>query len=403
VAGEATTTGATLYNTWSYGPRLGFAYDLSGKGTSVLRGYYGQLYDGAVFSSWSRAVPGLTPTDIYYWNGESYYLDHSIARTYNVDTANIKHPKVTEWNASWEQQFMKQFKLTVTGIARDWHNFVNSVLVDGLWSSHTATLGTWPATDAGFPNPLGSVSTVPYYKWANPINVPQFLIQNTDTVTYNIDGSPVTATADRKYRGLMFVLERAQRNRWQAQFSWVISKTSGTVSNSTYAGISSAQFETPNGILVNAGGPTAYDRRHMVRLFAGYQIPKIEVSINGYWRYESGWPYVPYLRLSKSTVSWTGTINNNIVPHGTDPFMVPGFTQTDVRLEKVINYGVNRFGLYLDLMNVFNQNSIQGEQGRFPSTQLTDPVTGEPVTVYMTKPTSQQGARQITLGIRWSF
>jgi hypothetical protein len=411
VAGEATTTGQTLYNTWSYGPRLGFAFDVSGKGTSVIRGYYGQLYDGAVFSSWSRAVPGLTPTNIYYYDFEtqSYYLDHSIAKTYNVDTGNIKHPKVTEWNASWEQQFMKQFKLTVTGIARDWHNFVNSTLVGGLWTSHTADLLDWPVDEttgaplAGFPNPLGSVTTVPYYKWANAVNVPQFLIQNTDTVTYNIDGSPVTATGSRKYRGLMFVLERAQKNRWQAQFSWVISKTEGTISNSTYAGISSAQFETPNGILVNANGPTAYDRRHMVRLFAGYQIPKIEVSVNGYWRYESGWPYSVYARLSKGTVSWPSTLNNNIVPRGTAPFMVPSFTQTDIRLEKVINYGVNRFGFYLDLMNAFNQNSIQGEQSRFPSASLTNPANGVSTTVYATQPTSQQDARQITLGIRWSF
>ena len=403
VAGEATTTGATLYNTWSYGPRLGFAFDLSGKGTSVIRGYYGKLYDGAVFSSWSRAVPGLTPTNYYYWDGESYYLGKTVARTYNVDTNNIKHPEVTEFNASWEQQFMKQFKLTVTGIARDWHNFVNSELVGGQWSTQSLGLSAWDATHAGFANPLGSsITTVPYYKWTNPVNVPVFLIQNTDTVTFNIDGTPKVVTAERSYRGLMFVLERAQKNRWQAQFSWVISKTTGTISNSTYAGISSSQFETPNGS-INDGGPTGYDRRHMIRLFAGYLIPKIEVSINGYWRYESGWPYAPYALVSKSRTSWTGSIYNNIVPHGTDPFFVPGFSQTDLRLEKVINYGVNRFGFYLDLMNAFNQNSIQGEVGRFPSTSLTNPVTGISTTVYTTMPSSQQGARQITLGIRWSF
>jgi hypothetical protein len=198
------------------------------------------------------------------------------------------------------------------------------------------------------------------------------------------------------------VLERAQKNRWKAQFSWVISKTQGTVSNSTYAGISSSQFETPNGS-INDGGPTGYDRRHMVRLFAGYQIPKIEVSINGYFRYESGWPYAPYALVSKKATGWTGSIYNNLVPHGTEPFFVPGFTQTDLRLEKVINYGVNRFGFYLDLMNAFNQNSIQGEVGRYPSTSLTNPVTGASATVYLGQPTSQQAARQITLGIRWSF
>ena len=399
VAGEATTTGQTLYNTWSYGPRLGFAYDMSGKGTSVLRGYYGQLYDGAMFSSWSRAVPGLTPTLTYYWDGSKYYLDHQVARQYSVDTSNIKQPKVTEFNVSWEQQFMRQFKFTATGIARDWHNFVNSELVNGQWASATAQLPAWTGPGS---SPL-NLTSVPYYTWANAVNVPTFLIQNTDSVTYNINGSPVTGTGERKYRALMLVLERAQKNRWQAQFSWVISKTEGTISNSTYAGISSAQFETPNGILVNAGGPTSYDRRNMVRLFAGYQIPKIEVSVNGYWRYESGWPFAPYLAINRKTTGWTGTINNNIEPRGTATFMLPSFTQTDLRLEKVVNYGVNRFGVYLDLQNAFNQNSIQGMVSRYPSSSVTNPATGDSATVYLGMPSAQQSARQITLGLRWSF
>jgi hypothetical protein len=412
VAGEATATGATLYNTWSYGPRLGFAFDLSGKGTSVLRGYYGKLYDGAVFSSWSRAVPGLSPTLKYLWNGEAYYLYSSTDKQYTVDTSNIKQPEVTEWNASWEQQFMKQFKVTVTGIARDWHNFVNSVMPSATWSAQSRDVSAWP-TAAGIPSPVPGVTTVPYYRWTNPSEVPQLLIQNTDSVVYNIDGSPVTATGARKYRGLMFVLERAQKNRWQAQFSWVVSKTEGTISNSTYAGISSGQFETPNGILVNNGGSTDYDRRHMVRVFAGYQIPKIEVSVNGYWRFESGWPTAPYLRIpsteydSKGNVlpvtNWTSTLNQNMQPRGVAPFNLPSFTQTDLRLEKVFNYGVNRFGLYFDLMNAFNQNSIQGIMTRYPYQSLANPYTGATKRVYTTMPTSQQSARQITLGVRWSF
>ena len=57
---------------------------------------------------------------------------------------NIKQPKVDEWNIAWEQQFLKQFKFTVTGIARDWHNFVNSVLPGAQWA--TPTYHTTPRT-----------------------------------------------------------------------------------------------------------------------------------------------------------------------------------------------------------------------------------------------------------------
>lgn len=399
IGGEETTTGNTIYNTWSFGPRLGFAYDLSGKGTSVIRGYFGKLYEGAMFTSWSRAVPGLSPNYVYMWDGEAYVLDSATQKQYTVDS-NIKHPEVTEFNLSWEQQFMKQFKLTVTGIARDWHNFVNSVMPSGTWGSNTYELNPWEGPGS---NPLGSVATVPYYNWTNVVDVPQLTITNVDSVTFNVDGNTVAAGASRKYRGLMFVLERAQKNRWQAQLSWVLSKTEGTIQNSTSAGIYGSQFETPNGALVFPGGPTGYDRRHMVRVFAGYQIPKVEVSVNAYWRYESGWPTAPYQRLRAGTTDWVSTINQNIEPRGTAPFNLPSFTQTDLRVEKVINYGVNRFGLYLDLRNAFNQNSIQGIMTRYPSQALANPVTGVEQDVWLTSPTSQQNARQITLGVRWSF
>jgi len=47
VRGEASTTGQQLYSTNSWGPRLGVAYDVTGRGKSVLRAYYGQLYEAA--------------------------------------------------------------------------------------------------------------------------------------------------------------------------------------------------------------------------------------------------------------------------------------------------------------------------------------------------------------------
>ena len=127
----------------------------------------------------------------------------------------------------------------------------------------------------------------------------------------------------------------------------------------------------------------------MVRLFAGYQIPKIEVSVNGYWRYESGWPYAPYVSVPPATrAGRTGsalTCCRAVVV-----FMLPAFTQTDLRLEKVINYGVNRFGLYLDLMNAFNQNARPGCGQHAVSVYVDNqPRNGDSTTVYLGQPTAQ--------------
>ncbi len=400
ITGTDARTNQELYHTLSFGPRLGAAFDLSGKGTSVIRGYYGQLYDAAVFSSWSRAATGVGDYVTYAvgpnWSSLTEIGRVSGASKYTV-ADSIKQPKVDEVNFSYEQQFLKSFKFTATGIYRSWHNFINSVLPDAQWSSGSFALPTWTGAGA---NPVAA-SVVDYYRWANPDIGQHFLIQNTDTVTYMVDGKPVTVNGYRDYKGLMLVLERAYKNRWQAQFSWVLSKTTGTISNSTYAGIVSGQFETPNTILINADGPTAYDRRNMVRLFGGYQIPKIEVSVNGYWQYGSGEPYAAYYRVSTSRTDWTSSIYVNV--DSRDMHISNAYSQLDLRLEKVINVGIHRFGFYADIANLFNQNTVVSNNGRYPSTSLSNITTGASYPVYFGGPLTTLAGRQITLGARWSF
>ncbi|MEI6666885.1 MAG: TonB-dependent receptor [Acidobacteriota bacterium] len=391
VRGYATTTGKELYSTSSFGPRLGAAFDLTGKGTSVLRGYYGQLYDGAVFSSWSKATPGLTPTYNYIVgsNWSSLTLDYTTDRKYST-TNGIKHPRVDEFNVSMEQQFGRDFKLTATGIARDWKNFVNAVLQNATWTPFSYT------------NPMTS-QAMTLYKWANPSNVPSFLIQNTDQVTYNLStgGTIAAPKASRSYRGLMLVLQKALRNRWQAQASWVVSKTEGTINNSTYAGISSGQFETPNTALVNADGPTSYDRRHEVKIFASYQIPVVEVQLGAYLKYLSGAPYTAYRRLSGSNFGWSSSLNVNLEPLGTH--MNDSQTSADIRLEKVFSVGFHRFGVYADVSNLFNTGIVLGRLAWYPNQSLTNPATGKSVSVAFGDPQVMNAGRQVTLAGRWSF
>jgi hypothetical protein len=291
---------------------------------------------------------------------------------------------------------MKSFKFTATGVFRDWHNFVNSSLPNAQWTSGSYPLPAWTG---GGTNPV-SITSVPYYQWANPSIGQHFVIGNVDSTTYTIDGQPVTASGYRKYRGLMLVLERAYKDRWQAQFSWVISKTTGTINNDQNSGVSSGQFETPNTILVNDDGPTSLDRRHMVRLFVGYQIPKVEVSVNAYWRYASGLPYAPYVLVPTSRTQWSGSLAVNAEPR--ERFMTPSTTQTDFRIEKVIKLGFHRFGFYADVQNAFNQNVVQTANTRYPSVALRDGL-GQRFNVYFAGPLTQLAGRQITLGGRWSF
>jgi len=405
VRGTDAATGQKLYSTFSVGPRLGVAFDLSGKGTSVVRGFYGQMYEAAVFSSWSRAATGLTPTYYYNVSPDWKTLDiyDTVARTYKM-SSDIKHPRVDELNFAWEQQIGRSFKFTATGIWREWKNFINSVLPGSLWTPVDYATPTGP--------PAWPAPTIPLYKWANGTSVPQFDIVNTDQVTYTLsNGQSLTVNGNRKYKGMMLVLERAYRNRWQARLSYVLSKTVGTINNSTYAGIWGSQFETPNG-MVNAYGRTGYDRRHEVKIFAGYQIPKIEVSVNGGWTFLSGWPYPANFRVNGSSTKrlyWPSTITISLDDPGTH--MNDSQTNLDLRLEKVVKAGIHRFGLYFDIANALNQLTVLSRQARFPTRTLSCPGGGNPsvcapgadVVVAFGDPLTVTAGRQLTLGLRWSF
>jgi hypothetical protein len=393
IRGAATTLGKNVYSTFSVGPRLGFAWDLGGKGNSVLKGYYGQLYDSAVFSSWSRAVPGLTPTYTWELIGQTNWKlpqPTFTARNYTV-ADNLKHPRVDEFNVAYEQMLKRDYKFTATYIKRDWKNFINSYMPNAVWAPYSYT------------NPLTS-QPLTLYKWVNSADVANMTIDNIKSVTYKLNtGATITSPeAYRSYRGLMLVFQRAMRNRWQAQLSYVYSKTKGTINNGTYSGISSAQYENATTALVNTDGDATYGRPHEFKVFAGVQIPVIEVSLDGYFRWMSGTVYTPYSRVRGSTLGWP--FNSYVTPNLVAPgqYRNDNYNQTDLRAEKVFNVGYHRFGVYADLQNLFNQGIATNRQDRYPYRNLPGP-NGETNNVAFGDPRTLQTVRQATLGFRWSF
>lgn len=388
ITGEDPTTGKQYYSTFSVAPRLGVVFDLSGKGTSVVRAFYGQLYDGAVFDSWYHVVPGMS--DETKWdvsnNWQTLTVNEIIPAVNKYSISNsLNQPRTDEVSVAWEQQLGKDMKFSATGIYRSAKNFINSELIGGIWTPISYTV----------PSPwTGPPLTI--YKWANRTSSPQYLIQNVDSVAFAMsDGTTITTDQSRKYRGLMLVLTRSLKDRWQAQASYVLSKTDGNVSNSGEAGINSSQFSTPNGILVNAFGPSGYDRRHEIKIMAGYQIPKVEVALNAYILAVSGYNYTPYASVRSSTINYVSSASVNLEPRGSRS--VPFDNELTLRAEKVFRVGMHRFGAYVDISNLFNSGV---------ATAVVTNTAGSTVLgklVPFETPTALIPARQATLGVRWSF
>ena len=386
IRGEG-SDGREYYSTNQFAPRVGGAFDLTGRGTSVLRAFYGHLYDGAVFSTWNRAVPGISDYVIYeaFPGNRVVEIDRiSGASKYTV-ADGIRHPRTDEINVAFEQQFRGVWKASATYIQRTNRNFVNSTLINGQWSPITINN---PKTNT----PLTA------YRWANRSSIPQqFLIDNVDSVSFTGAGN---LDIYRDYRGAMFVLSRAYANRMQGQISYVFSKTTGNLPSSSQAGFASGQFETPNGSLINRDGRVPLDRPHEFKAFLGYQVPKVEMSFNAYFRALSGTTYTGFTRVTSGTINWTGSNDIFIEPQGSNR---NDFIRIlDLRVEKVFNAGVNRFGVYADLENALNSGVVTARSTRWPSNTLTN-LDGSRVVVLPGGATAIAAPRQITVGLRWSF
>ncbi len=408
--------GDQLYKTTSWAPRLGFAWDVTGNHTTVLKGSYSQYYEAMFSTYYERALPGgRQDLVLCLYDGESadpscpagFFEDQRVpySAPFKVDP-NIKQPRVDEWTAGFERALTKDFRLSATGIWRENKNIVDSVYPDARWTPVTLSIPDGPIE--GQPIDL--------YSWTNQADTwENGYITNVDGFQYRSPDGQVltTANAYRRYKALMFVLSKRLSNRWLAQVSYVLSKTQGALDNrgiGANAGFSH-QWETPNLAVVNADGPSSYDMRHEVKVFATYQIPKLEVGVNGYYRYFSGYPYAPIANFSGDDRRALGLASSPSAFRR--PLAEPrGFGYYDnqsllnLRLEKIFKFGQHndRIALYADINNVFNGGVITQVVTRLDGTTVgTTECDGTYCSVPYAGPVSIIEPRQLTFGLRWSF
>ena len=280
----------------------------------------------------------------------------------------------------------------MTGIFRQNKNIQGSVLPSARWAPKTVTNGL-----------TGQPLTV--YSWVNQDESDaDRLHTNPDGFEYkDINGNVLgVAKAKRDYKALMIVLSKRLTKRWQAQASYVYSKVEGTVDNaaSSVFGYERYFYETPTTALVNSEGPLTFDRPHEVKVFGTYQIPKVEIGVNAYYRYVSGRTYAAYERFSSSQ------INFPISSGGRSPYLEPLGSRRvdaesilDLRLEKsfrLSNRG-DRFAVYVDIANAFDAGTVTRVVDRYPSLSIAgNSVDFEGARTII-------APRQVTLGARWSF
>lgn len=393
-----------VYDTKNWAPRLGIAYDATGNGRTVLKGSYSQYYEGAFFLTYAGAVPGIKDFVLYVYDpsGEkcgpegNCFTEPEDSRSgnilYSVDP-DIKHPRVDEWTVGIERELVRDVRIAVTGIWRQDKNLQGSVFPDARWAPATVTNGL-----------TGQPITV--YTWVNSASSNENrLLTNPHGFQYRDAAGNVlgAARAERKYKGVMFVLDKRFSHRWQGRVSYVWSKVEGTQDNDgfdTYG--TSTVYESASRALVNQYGHLTNDRTHELKIYATYQIPKVEVGLNAFWSTLSGRPYTPFQQYSSQAVNFPQSSGRRVLlePRGTRRRGT--FNNLDLRLEKIFKIGTSkdRISVYADIQNVFNKGTITGVQTRYPSASI---VGFEDNPVLLGSPSEITPPRRVLLGARWSF
>ncbi|MBZ0090001.1 MAG: carboxypeptidase regulatory-like domain-containing protein, partial [Thermoanaerobaculia bacterium] len=259
-----------VFDNSAIAPRVGFAWDATGDGKTVIKAHWGRFFEKFVATQFYYADPNAyTPLEFrnIYPSGYVEDLGQAAADTVVLDQ-DLDQPYMDQYTIGFDRELPGGVTLSFTYINRKKQDFIETVSRDGLFVPVTGVIEETGrrATLFDYLNPEDDVLA---YR-----NVPELY---------------------REYEGYMLVANRRLRDNWQMLFSYVYSKTRGNVDNLSFSGTYGADnpgnwLNTPNSLVFADGKPT-YDPTHQVKLQGTYMIPKLDLSLSGNYTFNTGDTY----------------------------------------------------------------------------------------------------------------
>ena len=359
VSFPAQTVPAGNVDSWSnIAPRLGVTYDITGRGQTVLKAYYGRYY-GNVGTGMPSANPGgqqqirhkwtdlnqngfydgagelgeflqcigvcgdgggtpVLPSDLMYTDEISLAVEHELMADTSVRFSYVRKQMRDRWASSGG--------LTTLNIARATENLTAPFIT------------TCDGCPAGFEGTQLNLRTLPDG------------VSNSEVVYANAPGE-----TDSNFNTFQFAFNRRFRGNifFNASFDYqtrdeLIRANSESTSPLTADPLDRAWFPAYNSEIGQVQDTTNWNFRTSARYVAAYDI-----GIAGTWRHQSGWPFAPIHRVDLPNVGtvpfFLEPVKNNRSEH---------VNIVDFRVDKTWTMGDKyRFTAMADVFNLLNTNA----------------------------------------------
>jgi hypothetical protein len=374
--GSVPTVSGTPYSKFRVAPRLGFTFDLLGDKTTILKGHYGDFTDGMYAGMVDRLNTGWSDKITWAWPSYEpdqtadlwYEYSRDLQGTWVIDP-ELEHPFMRQWTIGVEREMFKDASFSVTYINRSYHNFQGAWNDDAVYTPVEESYSVWdPVTETMVDQP------VTLYNRADATEA-HWHLTDVDVITQRLNEMfGLDLKAYRKYWGLEFLFNKRFSNKWQMLASYVYSEATGTMDNDdAYRDIGWNSYGDPN-YWINREGPVTNDPTHMIKIQTTYILP-MDISLSGYFRGITGEAYTQRRRTGSRDFD-QGRITYNVQPAGT--YYYPMATSLDLRLEKTFTLATKyRLSAFIDVFNVFNDNTILTWGNRINYDWIADPTDPE--------------------------